>query len=84
MVYELDESFDLDEWREEIGAGKRPDRSAEIPALLQSGPMKKSELVKGAMAAMKCTQSGAYYLVEQAEKRRLIRENKRSGLYEVA
>jgi hypothetical protein len=84
MIYGPDESFDLDEWREEIGAGKRADRSAEIPALLEAGPLKKAELAKAVMAALKCGQSSAYYLIDKAVARGLIKLNKKSGMYEIA
>ena len=82
MMYEPDESFDMDEWREEVGAGKKTDRSTEIPALLEAGPLKKADLAKSAMAALKCRQSTAYYLIDKAKKRGLIALNRKSEMYE--
>lgn len=84
MIYAPDESFDLDEWREEIGAEKRKDRSPEILPLLESEPLSKADLAKAAIAKLKCPSSTAYYLIEKAEKGRIIRLNKKSELYELA
>lgn len=84
MTYEPNESFDLDEWREEIGAGKRVDRSEEIPALLEAGPLKKADLAKAVMVTLKCGQSTAYYLIDKAKERGLIRLNRKSEMYEIA
>jgi hypothetical protein len=83
MIYEPDASFDLDAWREEIGADNRVDRSPMIPALLKAGPLNKADLAKAVMAELKVVQSTAYYLIEKAEKRKIIKRNKKSGLYEV-
>jgi hypothetical protein len=84
MIYEMDDSFDLDEWREQIGADKRPDRSIKIPALLESGPLKKADLAKVAKAELKCSQSGAYKLIDKADERGLIKLNRKTDMYETA
>jgi hypothetical protein len=87
MIYEPDTSFDIDEWRQEIGAPTR--RTGLNPQILRELLEKGREYEKKQIVAILIDENGigktrAYELVNQAKARRILRINTVMKTYALA
>ncbi|MBA3833860.1 MAG: hypothetical protein H0X34_18600, partial [Chthoniobacterales bacterium] len=88
MIYEPDDMFDLEGWREEVAGGSRSsNRKSYSPSVVKEvlggAKMLKKGLRQALVAETGCCSSRAYELIDEAEKERSIRRNRTSQLYEI-
>ena len=91
MLYELDEGFDMEGWRQEVSGSntKRRTYSPEVvrdlawPTDRQRSPkhLEKKTLAKLVMDACGCGRTKAYELIDQAQARGFVRFSKLSQSY---
>ncbi len=88
MIYELDETFDLEEWRSEISgptrAKKRVFNTGAVRDALDGKEMTKPALVRAITDETGCGRSRAYELIEEAVKAKQIELSRATKTYALA
>jgi hypothetical protein len=87
MIYEVDADFDIDSWRQEIStprksARRRPEILREL--LATNREYDKKQIVALIIEAKGVSKTTAYDLIDEAEKRRILRYNKQTKIYALA
>lgn len=86
MIYEVDTSFALDQWKADVSGSKQGQASVPLNVVRECcvGTMVKAQLAKAIMAETGCARSLAYKKIDAAEKAKAIHYTKATKTYVAA